>query len=116
MAQLWCIGRVSGAKEPDDPREDCVPVHFDAPLAGGVCALSRSLRPTQQLSPGRAFTARLCAQPAQRTIFRLCSLCSPTRNTASALRRRSSDAARRAHNQCELHWVKVLASLDDWVI
>jgi len=37
MAQLRCIGRVSGAKEPDDPREDSVPVHFDTPSEAGVC-------------------------------------------------------------------------------
>jgi hypothetical protein len=37
MAQLRCIGRVSGAKEPDDPREDSVPVHFETPLPGDVC-------------------------------------------------------------------------------
>jgi hypothetical protein len=38
MAQLWCIGRISGANEPDYPREQAVPFHFDTPLAGGVWA------------------------------------------------------------------------------
>jgi hypothetical protein len=54
MAQLWCIGRVPGAKEADDPREDCVSIHFDTPLAGDVCGCEPIFRLAQQLSPSRA--------------------------------------------------------------
>ena len=51
MAQLWCVGRVSGAKESDYPREECVPVHFDTPLQGWCLRLAEAFRLAQQLSP-----------------------------------------------------------------
>jgi hypothetical protein len=56
VARLWCVGRVSGAKEPNHPsRAKCVPFHSDTPLRDGVCNCEAiSCGPSQQLFPSRA--------------------------------------------------------------